>query len=300
MSEFTIRQGDTASKLSSVLRDDAGDPVDIQGATISFRMALLGGGSLKVNQNTSNDQVGNGSDGSKGKVSYTWQAADTNTPGLYVGVFRATFPGAVVQSFPNGGFVLVRVTADLPQTATAPFASSADLEDRLGVTLTAGEHERAHRLLLLATGLIQDESGQTVTLVTGETLTLPGVWSARLRLPERPVVSVTSVRLDGVLLVEGDDWYLDGDELVRSTGWGGPQAEVEVVYTHGHSPVPGAVKTLCLEVVARAWVNPGNARQEGYGAVQVTYGAAGLLLTGDERRLLGKAFGSRNGTVTLR
>lgn len=183
----------------------------------------------------------------------------------------------------------------------AQFATAVELGQRLGITLDATETTRADALLVLASGLIQDETGQSIEQAT-ETVTRPGVWGNLLRLLERPVTAVSSVKIDGVALA-ADDWYLDGDELVRGGGWGGPEAAVEIGYTHGYAAadVPAAVKTTCLEVVARVWTNPGNARQEGYGLEQVSYASAnGLLLTEEERRTVNDAIRRTEGSTVLR
>jgi len=183
----------------------------------------------------------------------------------------------------------------------AQFATAVELGYRLGITLDAAETTRADALLVLASGLIQDETGQSIEQAT-ETVTRPGVWGNRLRLLERPVTAVSSVKIDAVALA-ADDWYLDGDELVRWGGWGGPEADVEIGYTHGYAAadVPAAVKTVCLEVVARVFTNPGNARQEGYGLEQVAYTSSnGLLLTDAESRAVRDAVGRTAGSVVLR
>lgn len=107
---FVLRQNDTASPITATLMDDTGDPVDLAGATVKFRMIPIGGGDPKVDAAAANDQNGNGSDGSKGDVSYAWSAADTDTDGLFLGSWVVTFTGGAVQTFPNGGYVLVRIT----------------------------------------------------------------------------------------------------------------------------------------------------------------------------------------------
>lgn len=183
----------------------------------------------------------------------------------------------------------------------AQFATAAELGSRLGISLDEDETTRANTLLTLASGLIQDETGQEIAQAT-ETFTRPGVWGNRLRLRERPVTAVTSVKIDGVALA-ADDWYLDGDELVRGGGWSGPEADVEIVYTHGYASAdtPPAVKAVCLEVATRVWVNPGNARQEGYGLEQVSYSSSnGLLLTDEERRTVNDAIRRTYGSLKLR
>lgn len=298
MAEFVIRQGDTASPIASVLRDANLDPVDITGAAITFRMQEIGAPSVHIDAAANNDQTGLSG---VGAVSYDWQPGDTDEPGLYEGVFRATFGDGSVQSFPNGGYVLIRVTADLPKAASAPFASTSELEDRLGVTLTADEHARAHRLLLAATEQIRNATGQTISLTTDAQLVSPGTYGARLRLPQRPVVAVDpTILLDGVEVASAT-WYLEGDELVRVGGWGGPASAIDVLYTHGYDVIPAVIKQVTLEMVVRVWVNPGSVTQEGYGVEQVSYPASpGLMMTDAERTAVLRAVGRAAGSVVLR
>lgn len=176
------------------------------------------------------------------------------------------------------------------------FATNAELATRLGLTFSAAEQTRADGLLISASGLIQQYSGQTIERVTGETFTRKGSYSDRIRLPQRPVVSIASVTLAGVALVEGTDFHLDGDELVRSSsGWGYPWQTLVVVYTHGYQTIPETIKAICKEMVVRVWVNPGSVIQESVGDVQTTYAPyirppRGLLLTDDEKAELDNMF----------
>jgi hypothetical protein len=201
----------------------------------------------------------------------------------------------------------------------AQFATAAELGDRLGLTLTNAEITRANALLTLASGLIQDGTKQTISLVTGEVFTRKGDYPNRIRLPQRPVVSVASVTLDGVALVAGTDFYLDGDELVRmnalpqasfglpNSGWGYPWKDIVVTYTHGYATIaiPTLVKTVCMEMVTRVWVNPGSVIQEAVAGTQVTYAPysappRGLLLTKAEKAELNELLRRRAGSIGLR
>lgn len=195
------------------------------------------------------------------------------------------------------------------------FATADEFATRLGIDLTTNETNDANTLLTLASALIQEEAGQVIELVGEDTLTRPGSYAARIRLPERPVLSVTSVTLDGVA-IDDDAWYLDGDEIVRTNlvgtvgqnrfgsfglGWGAPSQELVIVYSHGYNPTPVAAKAVCLEMVARVWVNPGSVLAEVYGSQQVTYQrSSGLLLTEDERRTIRDAYRRTAGSAALR
>lgn len=196
------------------------------------------------------------------------------------------------------------------------FATASELADRLGVEFTAAEEVRADALLTIASGLVQREARQTIEQVEDDSLSRPGTVASRFRLPERPVTEVASVTVDGELL-DGDEWHVEGDEVVRtrvlgqdtfpvasSGGFGTPDESVVVVYTHGYATIPDAVKAVVLEVVARVWVNPAGVMQERLGAAQFTYlmqgTPTGLLLTSEERRTIRDLFRRTSGSVQLR
>jgi hypothetical protein len=188
-----------------------------------------------------------------------------------------------------------------------------------GLTLTTDEQTRADALLALASQLIQEETRQTIALVTGDVLSRKGSFSSRIRLKERPVVSVASVVLDGVTM-DPTSYYIDRDELVRRNwssaiidssfgrpwaGWGFPYSDLVITYTHGFAVVPGLVKQICMEMVVRVWANPGSVIQESVAGVQTTYAPysappRGLLLTAAEKSDLRKRLGRPNGSISLR
>lgn len=157
----------------------------------------------------------------------------------------------------------------------AAFATHSDLATRLGIVLSGAEQTRATALLGLASDVIRRAARQDIDQNTS-TITVRGA-AGRVLLPQRPVISVDTVTLDGTT----QDFTLDGDYLAGY--WSGQ--DLEITYTHGFDPVPDAIKAICLEAVTRVWVNPGNAAQEAYGSERVSHGASsGLLLTDEERR----------------
>lgn len=113
--DFTIKRNDTASVIASTLENSGGTAVDIQGATILFKMASISGGTLIAAGTASILQVGDGSGtaGAKGKVSYAWTTTDTATAGWYAAEWEVTYSSGTVQTFPNGDPVLVRVMEDI-------------------------------------------------------------------------------------------------------------------------------------------------------------------------------------------
>lgn len=205
------------------------------------------------------------------------------------------------------------------------FATAADLATRLGLAFDDTETARATGLLEDASGDIRDETGQTIDLVTDDPLEMPGTTDERITLPQRPVVSVASVAIDGAPIT---DWYLAGNELVRRhttlvtadalndgysgygyglyRGFGLESQQLSIVYTHGYAAdnIPARLKNITVEMVVRVWVNPASVIQENVGPVETTYAPyadppRGLQLTDSERRALRRLFGSHAGSVWM-
>lgn len=165
-------------------------------------------------------------------------------------------------------------------------ASRSDLEARLGRSLTGDDATRADSLL--------DDVSASVRAYTGQTFTT-GTSTARLRargtlvrLPQRPVTSVTSVKdVDGNVV---EFTYDAGSTLsllsLPLRGW------VDVEYAHGGT-VPDVVKAVVCQVAARAF--GAKAEQAGFtseGVPGYTYSVGGAAAAGplgflpDELRVL--------------
>lgn len=93
----TFTQGDLRTNIADVLVDATGTPINLTGSTVAFRMISQSDKSVKVN-----NAAANLDDAPNGKVSYTWQATDLNTPGLYFGWWIVT-TGGKTEHFPGDG-----------------------------------------------------------------------------------------------------------------------------------------------------------------------------------------------------
>lgn len=111
--QFFMKRGDTASAIASTLEDGNQNPVDIQGANIRFKMQPIAGGPLAIDDDALNTQNGDGTDGTMGQVQYEWPGA-AGDAGLYMAEWEVTYAGGAVQSFPNGGYLFIRISEDLP------------------------------------------------------------------------------------------------------------------------------------------------------------------------------------------
>lgn len=308
--DYYVRQGDSPATLTATLLDANGDPVNIQGASVAIQLLPVGSASYLVDDAATNDQVGDGLvDGepvTRGMVSY--DLTDTDDAGYLLGTWVVTFGGGGVQSYPNGGFFLVEVFADKPGNEDA-FATSSDLEERLGLDFNADEHVRASGLLLKASNLIRAATGQHISLVADDEYSTRGYAGGEITLPERPIVEVGSVVIAGTT-IDAAGYYFQGDKVIRWGAYGWPQVgfgsstdELVVTYTHGYEEIPGDIVAVCLEMVARVWANPGAVVSETVGNVQTTFSVQpvnGLLLTDAELATINRAIGQSMGSVQLR
>lgn len=194
--------------------------------------------------------------------------------------------------------------APLDPSAASPFATEAELEAYTGTSVAT---DRARLLLDMASGAIRAYTNQTISQAT-TTAVMPGNHSEKLVLPERPVTSVTSVTIGATSLAADTDYVWDGahtlyrgsrvdgvlsvngpDYLINGWGdWGGPGAQVTVVYTHGFAVIPNDVKGVCLALAARSLQSPDGVNSETVGSYSVSYSRTGgaVSLLDEERRLL--------------
>jgi hypothetical protein len=176
-------------------------------------------------------------------------------------------------------------------------ASVSDLASYVGREI-ANDDASALLALELASGVVREYCGQTLTLVEDDEVTLNGSGTRVLLLPETPVTDVASVTVEGVEL-EADYWDWTSDGVInriggtlppvegsvflpgapRSVLWPTGARSVVVVYSHGLSEVPAAVKAVVLSVASRVLDSPSSVKQESIGAYSVTYtnGAPTLL-----------------------
>lgn len=103
--DYFVRQGDQGLLIRTVCEDEHSVAVSIANAAVAFHMKSIRGGTLKVNAAATNENST-----ATGQTSYALLAADTDTPGLYLAEFQVTFQSGAVQTFPNGGYILVKVT----------------------------------------------------------------------------------------------------------------------------------------------------------------------------------------------
>jgi hypothetical protein len=92
---FFLKQNDTSPSIRAKLVDGSGVTVNLAGCAIRFHMRPGFGGAIKV------DAPASVIDSATGVVQYNWAPADTDVVGQFIGEFEVTFPGGIIETFPN-------------------------------------------------------------------------------------------------------------------------------------------------------------------------------------------------------
>lgn len=163
-----------------------------------------------------------------------------------------------------------------------PYATEADLEALVQADIPAAT---ATLLLELASGAVDGDAGRPLTSAEyDETLTGAGT---RTLWVDWPLTAVTSVTVDGDLLVDGVDYTWSRSGWITRTGGVWPvDADIDVTYTAGFadgSPELSTAKRITLEVAARVAANPQQLQSLTTDGVAATFGP-GLGLDDAQRR----------------
>jgi len=194
-----------------------------------------------------------------------------------------------------------------------PLASLTDLSDRLGRPLTAPEEMRAQALLLDASAKVRSYTKQNFTRTDNETVVVRAQ-QGEIRLPQRPVLDVTSVVAIGAggapdLPVVG--WQWDGLDIIRTCMdspvinlpelWYEDDVEAypgtyRVTYSHGEAQVPDVIVGIVARIVLRTLTAPtmaGGVTGETIGPYSYRTDGSGIgtavVMTDEDRRELADA-----------
>ena len=181
---------------------------------------------------------------------------------------------------------------------SVPFATAQEIADRLGVSFSTAEETQADAYCEDASDLIREYCRQELSLSTGLVMRREAPEGPWLDLPQRPVVSVSSVTVNGQAVT---DYSQIGDRLYRVYGWAWPSVDtippmaiyglksiVEVTYDAGNATVPNAVAATCRRMVIRAMSNPTGVARESIDdyTVQRLSDRGGVFLDDDDKKAL--------------
>lgn len=101
--DYIVKQNDTFPLIPATITDDAGAPVDVSGATVTFRMVRDTGAVVIAAGAVTTVSAANG------QVRYEWVVGDTAVPGWYRAEFRVVLPSGRVMKAPNGEYIYILI-----------------------------------------------------------------------------------------------------------------------------------------------------------------------------------------------
>jgi len=146
--------------------------------------------------------------------------------------------------------------------SSVPLAGIDNLEGRLGRDLSTEEVTRAESILVDVSAAVRNYTGRTFTAQDHTLRTR--VHHGEIRLPQRPVLSVTSVHglnFDGTVGTAVAGWFFDGIDTLCLPGPGlvinatTPRRgrwPVEIVYRAGYENIPDDIVGIVCSVALRA------------------------------------------------
>ena len=155
----------------------------------------------------------------------------------------------------------------------AAFATAEDLASFLQVPTV--DRYSAELLLDLASDAVRDEVHQDIDQAT-TTEVYDGLppghpWAHVIFLRQVPVTAVSAVVSDGLTLPSSAyEWRGTGTIISTFGMFSAYDRGISVTYTHGHAPGSRGLATarsICLQVAARAYVNPGQVERITVGGI---------------------------------
>ena len=101
-----LKRGDTRMAIRATLKTPTGAAVDLTGATVRFLLADLRG-VLKIDKQI--DVL----DATEGKVMVVLEATEVDVAGSFRAEFEVTFDDGRVETYPNDGYISVKIIPDL-------------------------------------------------------------------------------------------------------------------------------------------------------------------------------------------
>lgn len=172
------------------------------------------------------------------------------------------------------------------------FATAEDLATYIQRDLSAAETATATQALDIATEMIRGYTRQVLSVDAGDIVLLDGRGLYLMRLPERPVTALATVKVAGVTLVSTEYQWTEMGFLERVRGvWPKGRANIEVTYTHGYTTIPEDIRGVTLELASDLFGGVvGQVAGETLGPYQYTTQQSNgtSTLSDDHRAILGR------------
>jgi hypothetical protein len=157
-----------------------------------------------------------------------------------------------------------------------PLADPAELATSLGV---AADDPKLLWALNAASRRFRGAVRHSVSLVEGDAFVLDANGQKSVLLPAAPVIAVSSVELDGEVLVDGTDFEWSTDGYLRRLGgcWPDRLRCIEGVYDHGFDPVPEDIQEVVIDQARAMYrIDPG-VQSKTVGGQSVTFGTQAAI-----------------------
>ena len=105
----TMKQGDTGPALTATLYNPDSSVANLTGATVKLNVRPFRGGTALIDHGTVTLL-----DAANGRVSYTWQVADTANSGTFYVEWEVTYASGTVTTYPNDRSAILNI---VPQVA---------------------------------------------------------------------------------------------------------------------------------------------------------------------------------------
>lgn len=103
---FHIKQGDTFPPLRYTLADASGTPLNLAGASVTFRMGYVPHDPIITGEVDLLDEA-------NGIVEYVWEDGDTDNAGHFRGEFVASLPNGKQLTIPNHKYIPIIIESKL-------------------------------------------------------------------------------------------------------------------------------------------------------------------------------------------
>lgn len=150
--------------------------------------------------------------------------------------------------------------------------------------------DAAEAVVIEVSAVCRTKAGQVFSLVEDDVITFDGPGTAKIILPEVPVVSVASVADVNDEVLDTNDWMLDtryGILYRRGGRWTKGDQNFTVTYTHGYADgeLPDDVRLVALSLAQRIYLQ-GPVLFEIMGNHHVRYSGPAMELTKTELAIL--------------
>lgn len=112
VAQWNWKRHDTAPALPGIIENATG-AVDLTGASVKFIMVAADTNGNPVTGTPKIDAAATVTDATTGAVEYQPVTGDTDTAGWYLGEFEVTFASTNKETFPDPGYIVILITADL-------------------------------------------------------------------------------------------------------------------------------------------------------------------------------------------